>query len=295
MSKYTIKQFRKDFPNDEACLASIMELKFGGTHILCPACGVVDAQFHPLKNRRAYCCQECGHAIYPCANTIFHKSRTKLTDWFLAMHMLTNSKHGTSAKELQRLTGVTYKCAWRMLHELRKLMASADYSGPLSGHVEVDETQFGGRQKRHDAAWKGSNKTIIMGMTERDGGKMRSGVVTDIYGATLQDAVLQNVTKGSKVSTDELRSYRGLGMHYEHRAVNHSEKEWTHGEHHTNTIESHWGHFKRSVKGTHTSVSKRHLWKYVAEFNYRKNFRYSQQFMFDRLFSAVALPRPEAG
>ena len=45
-------------------------------------------------------------------------------------------------KEVQRQLGVTYKCAWRMCHELRKLMAADqdNWGGPLNGHVEIDET-----------------------------------------------------------------------------------------------------------------------------------------------------------
>ena len=38
---------------------------------------------------------------------------------------------GVAAKEIERQLDVTYKCAWRMCHELRKLMASAAYQGPL--------------------------------------------------------------------------------------------------------------------------------------------------------------------
>ena len=60
---------------------------------------------------------------------------------------------------------------------------------------------------------------------------------------------------------------------------------------HTNTIEGHWGHFKRAVRGTHVHISAKHMWKYVAEFTYRRNYRHSHQFMFDRLVAAFALPR----
>src|ERR1700747_1283391 len=125
--KYTFKQFSKDLPDDSACLEALMKVKFGGTQFDCQGCGVVGAQFHAMTKRRAYACQECGHHIYPCADTIFHKSRTKLTVWFFAMYLMTSTRHGVAAKEIERQTGVTYKCAWRICHELRKLMASADY------------------------------------------------------------------------------------------------------------------------------------------------------------------------
>lgn len=290
MARYTNKQFHAEFPNDAACLERVMQVRYDGTELTCPGCGTVEAKFHPLTKRRAYACQECGFHIYPCAESIFHKSCTPLTSWFLAMFLLTNTRHGVSAKELQRQTGHTYKCCWRMLHELRKLMSVADFGGMLTGHVEVDETQYGGKQKRQDKEREGTNKSIVMGMVERNG-KMIAGPVDDTYAATLQHAVLDNVEPGSILSTDELHAYVPLVRFYKHGTVKHGKGEYVKGIHHTNTIEAHWGLFKRSIKGTHNNVSAKHLWKYVNEFSYRQNFRRSQLGMFTRLVSAFGLPR----
>src|SRR5258708_38672096 len=99
---------------------------------------------------------------------LFHKSRTNLTKWFFAMYLMTSTRHGVAAKEIQRQLGVTYKCAWRMCHELRKLMASADDkwgAGPMSVHVEIYET-FVGAVRR---AAEPENKAIVFGMLLRDG------------------------------------------------------------------------------------------------------------------------------
>jgi transposase len=113
------------------------------------------------------------------AGAIFHKSRTKLSVWFFVMYLMTSTRHGVAAKEIQRQCGMTYKCAWRICHELRKLMATADANrgGPLSGHVEIDETILGGRRPR---ARKWENKTVVMGLVER-GGKIVAGPVPDHY------------------------------------------------------------------------------------------------------------------
>ena len=292
--KYTRKQFDAEFPNDDVCLARLMEVQYGGTEITCPGCGVEKAQFHPMSTRKAYACQECGHHIYPCAGTIFHKSRTPLTLWFFAMYLMTSTRSGVAAKELERALGVTYKTAWRMAHELRKLMASADHAGPLGGegkHVEMDETYYGGRQKRSVQRKKGTNKTIIFGMAERDG-MLRAGPIRTNWLDTIEPIVRENVKPGTTVSTDEHGGYNDLhllGM--KHGTVAHSKHEYVRGIHHTNTIESHWGHFKRSVSGTHVTVSQKHLWKYIAEFTYRRNYRESHTMMFNRLVSAFALPK----
>src|ERR1044071_8088148 len=110
MAEYTFKEFQTDFPDDAACLAAVMKAQCGDTRLDCPGCGC-NAQSHATTNRRAYACQECGHHIYPCADTIFHKSRTKLTHWFFAMYLMTSTRHGVAAKELERQIGCTYKTA----------------------------------------------------------------------------------------------------------------------------------------------------------------------------------------
>jgi len=301
---HTFKQFSAIYPTDAHCLAKLMEVNYGGTEITCPGCGA-DSKFHPLAKRRAYVCQLCGYHIYPCAGTIFHKSRTNLTKWFFAMYLMTSTRHGVAAKEIERQLGVTYKCAWRMCHELRKLMASADYGAPLGGdgkHVEIDETVMGGYQSNRARRSKGSNKSLVFGMVERDG-MMRAGPVPNLSADTLESIVRGHVKEGSKISADEWDSYNDLTHGFDLERVNHSKKEYVRRIHywdangvrtekiHTNTIEGHWGHFKRAVLGTHVHISARHMWKYVAEFTYRRNYRHSHRAMFDRLVAAFALPR----
>jgi len=284
--QYTFKQFQTEYPDDAACLEAIMKVQFGGTKIVCPACKV-EAQFHAMTKRRAYACQNCGHHIYPCAGTIFHKSRTKLTHWFFAMYLMTSTRHGVAAKELERQIGVTYKTAWRMAHELRKLMASADIGGPLSGHIEIDETLVGGRGSRDYMA----NKTSVFGMLERDG-RILAGPIPNRKSLVLEKTIEHNIQPGSTISTDEWVGYTNLGpMGYEHGTVNHSVEQWVDGIHHTNSIEGHWSQLKRSIRGTHIHVSRKHLWKYVSEFSYRRNWRASHSAMYNRLVVSLSLPR----
>lgn len=295
--RYTFKQFQSEFPNDAACLERVLTIRFGGTEIDCQKCGVVKAKHHPMNKRRGFACQECGNHIFPCAGTIFEKSSTPLTTWFFAMYLMTSTRHGVAAKEVQRQTGVTYKTAWRICHELRKLMASADYRGMLGNEetvVEIDETYVGGVQKNRkikNAKNKLVNKSIVFGMVERDGGKVRTGVIENTHAPTMQRIVYDNVNPETTISTDEHRSYLGLRKHYKHGVVKHGMGEYVRGEHHVNTMEGHWSHLKRSIKGTHISVSGKHLWKYVAEFNFRRNFRVSHYAMFTRLISAFGQPR----
>lgn len=96
---------------------------------------------HKMRTRKSYSCELCGHHVHPTAGTIFHKSSTPLTLWFEAIFLMTATRAGISAKQLERTLGVTYKTAWRMFHQIRKMMGD-DPDKNLFGEVEVDETYF---------------------------------------------------------------------------------------------------------------------------------------------------------
>lgn len=115
---FTINDFFSRFKDDSSCLDHLMQVRYGES-IDCPKCGK-RGKFSRIKKLPAYQCAWCGHHIHPMSGTPFEHSRTPLQKWFYAMYLFTTSRHGVPAKELQRQLGVTYKCAWRMGHEIRK-------------------------------------------------------------------------------------------------------------------------------------------------------------------------------
>lgn len=284
--KYTFKQFQAQYPNDDACLNAIMLRKYG-EHPTCPGCGIVDAKFFKITGRRAYACQDCGHHVYPCVGTPFEKSSTALTLWFHAMYLMTATRNGVSAKELERQLGVTYKTAWRIGHELRKLMAGKnDSNPPMSGHVEVDETYVGGKAK--GVRGRGAkNKTIVAGVLERDG-NITARVIPNVSRSTLESFIESNVVSGATVSTDELGSYQQINkLGYSHGTVQHGKEQYVNGIHHVNGVEGFWKHLKGAIRSTHIHVSGKHLQKYVGEFSYRYNMRHDPAGMFNQLMVSL--------
>lgn len=289
-TKLNVRDFFKQYPTDEACLEHVMDVRYGRTRT-CQQCAK-ETTFYRLKKRPAYTCAFCGFHIYPCAGTPFERTRTPLQMWFYAIYLFTTTRHGVPAKELQRQLSVTYKTAWRMGHEIRKHMAKIDGDDGLSGDVEMDETYMGGKAHRFSEMQRGrpgadSKKTIIFGMVER-GGDLMTHVVPNAKKDSLFPLVTQHVAKGTVLSTDEWMGYRGLRkLGYSHQTVNHKREQWVNGKAHTNTIEGFWSQFKNSVRGTHKSVSKKHMQKYLGEFEFRFNLRGSvSSSMFDRLIQA---------
>src|ERR1051326_270162 len=165
--RYTVGQFNTEFPNDDACLEYIKEQRWPDGVTECAKCGV-ERKHHRVAGRTAFACQACGNHIYPLAGTVFEKSTTSLKTWFQAMYLMGSTRCGISAKQVQRETGVTYKTAWRMFHQIRKLLAE---DLRLEGYsVEMDETLIGGRRRKR-TQFDPQNKTWVAGIVERHGGK----------------------------------------------------------------------------------------------------------------------------
>jgi transposase-like protein len=294
--KYTFKEFQKQYRNDDTCLDAVLQRRYGNAEA-CPHCGVI-GKLTRIEKRRAYACKEGCH-IYPCAGTIFEHSPTPLTQWFHAIYLMTTTRNGVAAKELQRQLGVTYKCAWRIGHQLRILMAARDKANTpdkLSGHVEIDETYIGGKTRvktkigRRNQGLHLENKTVVMGMVQR-GGAFKGQVVPDGKKPTLLPVVLKNVQPGTMINTDNNSAYDSLKkLGYRHESVNHTMEEWRRGIHHTNRIEGFWSHLKRGISSTHVWVSRKHMQKYVNEFAFRYNNRHQPAEMFARLLAQVSMP-----
>jgi transposase len=288
---FTIQDFFKRFPDDDACLNHLMKLRFGES-MDCPKCGK-HGKFSRISKMPAFQCAWCGHHIHPMVGTPFERSHTPLQKWFYAIYLFTTTRHGVPAKELQRQLGVTYKTAWRMGHEIRKYMGNVDGDNGLSGYVEADEAYMGGKPKArnnsgfHKFGYHRGPKTIVFGMVER-GGDIITRVVSNTRKKTLLPIIEEYVAKGTVMNTDEMSSYIALAKQgYVHESVDHRHREYVRGTTHTNTIEGFWSHFKNSVRGTHKSISPKHMMNYLHEFEFRFNLRRNVSgSMFDRLILA---------
>ena len=227
MKAITLRQFFKQFPDDEICLEHLFNARFGKDHE-CQKCERA-GKWHRIKAERAYSCQWCGNHLHPTVGTPFERSRTPLQLWFYAIYLFTTTRHGVSGMELKRQLGVTYKCAYRMGQQIREHMARVDGEKPLSGIVEIDETLVGG--KRPGPRGRGAEgKTVVFGMMQRDGDVMTK-VVPNVRKKTLHPIIKQNVEADSTVHTDELNSYKGLDKAgYEHNTVSHGAGEYVNGD-----------------------------------------------------------------
>lgn len=290
-------EFLADFPDDAACLEHLWRTRHAadGEHAHCPrcACERVFKRYATKQQRQSWTCTGCGHHLHPTAGTIFHRSSTSLRLWFHAMYLMTSTRCGISAKQLERELGVHYKTAWRMFNRIRNELM-ADNGAMLDGDVEVDETSWGGKPRRKlknrkEVAQFREAKTTVLGMVER-GGKVRLRVIESRRGEPLSRAVRANVRPDAIIFTDDWWSYKPLAKEYaDHRVINHSAGVYVEGDVYTNTIEGFFGNLKTGMRGTYKKVSKKWLQSYLDEYAWRHNNRHNpQRSMFHALVKEAA-------
>jgi transposase len=295
--RYTVRDFDKEFPNDDACLDYLMEQRWPGRVTQCAKCGV-ERKHYRIKGRTAYSCDHCGTQIYPLAGTIMEKTTTPLKIWFYAMYLMGSTRCGISAKQIQRECGVTYKTAWRMFKQIRSMLSEGDdvkLEGPT---VEVDETYMGGVRKGATGRPPGydAKKTPVVAIVQRRG-KVIAKAIPEVDSWNLTGLIKKHVTAGSTVYTDELAAYNkvrflrtddGIPLQYRHRRIKHSDGVYVKGDIHTNTVEGLWSLIKNGIRGVYHSVSPDYLQTYLDEFTFRYNRRHDGNQQFRAILKRVA-------
>lgn len=268
------------FPNGLAAAEYLETLRWPNGPV-CPHCGESERKPYRLKSktRRLWKCAACRKQYTVTVGSIFESSHIPLHKWVIAFHLLCASKKGMSSHQLHRMLGITYKSAWFMTHRIRLAMEQSPFQERLRGVVEADETYIGGDEQKRKKADKrgkqgrGTDKAPVLALVQR-GGTVRSFHVADVTGATLKGAIRRNVAVSARIMTDQWRGYGRLGEEFaDHQVVNHSHGEYVRGEAHTNTAENYFSILQRGIDGVYHHVSKAHLGRYLAEFDFRYNNR----------------------
>lgn len=231
--------------------------------VTCPHCGAIGDHYKlEGKSHRPglWKCKDCREQFSVTVGTVFESSKIKLHIWLQACHMMSASKKGVSAKQLERMLGVTYKTAWFMAHRIREAMTT-EPTRTLGGSnpVEVDETYWGNNGKQAEGARGGDHKMKIVSLVERNGEK-RSFHVANVDAKTLRPIMTEQIAKRARVMTDEAKVYTKIGKEFlSHETVNHSVEEYARGDVTTNSAESSFALLKRGLIGTFHSVSEQHL------------------------------------
>lgn len=243
------------------------------------------------SQRRVWKCADCRKQFSVITNTIFHGTKVSLHIWLFVIFEMCANKNGIAAREIERKYDVTPKTAWFMTQRIREAMKKEPLAGMLSGTIIADETHIGGKPKnKHRQGTHGkkkygpgkgagaggnANKTVVLSLLDKATGEVRSKVIPDVTGATLADELEAQIDMANThLHTDGATGYRQVGKQFaSHEYVDHSTYEYVRGDVTTNHVEGFFSQLKRSLDGTHHHVSRKHLHRYLAEFDYRYSSR----------------------
>lgn len=275
-SNLNAPQFR-----DEAAAYAYVEAQLWPNGPTCPHCGncaqdritLLHGKSTRIGTRK---CKECRKPFTVKVGTIFEDSHAPMTHWLQAIYLMCSSKKGISTRQIQRMLGGSMKTAWHMAHRIRLAMAPATDAGPLGGEgviVEADETYLAKSPKTRKPEGLPRNARPapqVFSLIER-GGNVRSMYLDD---KNIRGALAKHLDERSKLVTDGAQTYKFvMPTPEQHESVDHSKYEWKRGDAHTNTLEGFFSIFKRGLVGVYQHMDKKHLDRYLAEFDFRMNTR----------------------
>jgi transposase-like protein len=255
----------------------------GGTERIYPLVGVRSGKSkknpegavrHGLKK-----CGQCRGQFTVRIGTIFEESKLPLTKWLQAIFLMTASKKGVSSHQLHRTLEVTYKTAWFLSHRVREAMRTGELApfGEDGGAVEADETFIGIEPGEPKAKRGGNHKMKVLTLVDRSTGRAKSTVLDFISAKAIGEIVVANLSREAILMTDEARHCMKLGEQFVgHGHTNHAAGEYVsrfNPHVHSNTVEGFFSIFKRGMRGVYQHASKKHLHRYLAEFDFRYSNR----------------------
>src|SRR3972149_6775086 len=139
----SMPEFMNLYGTDAQCEAALAAARWPDGFV-CPKCSGPASSSFRREGRLYWQCAHCRHQCSVISGTIFESTKLPLTRWFLAMHLLTQSKNNVSALELKRHLGVCYKSASLMKHKFREGVLKRGRPRQLEGRVESDDACLGG-------------------------------------------------------------------------------------------------------------------------------------------------------
>jgi transposase-like protein len=267
-------QLLEQFPDNEACRRHLVQIRWP-EGVKCPRCGCDGVS--ELKARKQWTCLECRYRFSATAGTIFHKTHIGLRKWFIAIFIVLNAKKSLSSLQLKRELKISQECCWHMVHRIREAMRE-NGADLFQGVVQMDEHYSGGlprpEEKGKVKAGRGTDRPVVIGAAEVSTGRIRTKHVPNAKKETIQEMAAKWLdVPNVDLQTDQFRSYTVLGrMCKSHEIVDH--RIWyTRGSISTNRCENAWSLLARAMMGSFHHVSKKHLHRYLSEFDSRFNSR----------------------
>lgn len=297
----SLTQLLAAFPTEQSVIDHLEFIRWNG-NVVSPFDPT--SKVYKCKNNR-YRCLNTKKYFNVRTASIYENSKIPLQTWMQAIYLFTISKRGISSYTMAEQLGITQKSAWFLLSRIRYAMDHPSFMEQLSGEIESDETFVGGKNKNrhHDKKVEKAqgrsfkDKTPLLGLVERSEytiverpnknnplktvkekkyskfSRVKCHVVSSTGAPVIEPKILQTVSLGSSLFTDEWHGYKNMSVYYEHEITDHSKGQYVNGDASTNRCENFWSQLKRSIIGQYFRVSRKHLQLYAEEMSFRFNFR----------------------
>lgn len=277
----SVQTFLRLLRDERTAYAHLRWRRWGGRARWCPRC-----EARPVYRLGAgrYRCRQCGYTFGDFTGTWFGQSRVAWRTWLWLLKLF---ELEVTARQAAQQTGVSYPTALRVYTAIRRAILAQEAPALLRHEVEADESYFGG-QRRGVRGRGGLGKIPVFGVLERHG-QVVVQVVPNVSQATLLDATVKLVKRGTLVYTDQYAGYDTLTCcGYRHLKVQHG-RQFSRGKVHINGLEGFWSYAKGKL-ARHHGVAPHRFPLYLYEMQFRYNHR--QADLFDLLLSAVMKPVP---
>jgi len=295
----SLRAFQERYGTEAKCEAAVRQWRWPSGFV-CPRCG--GREHTIVGSRDLYNCHGCRKQTSLKANTIFQRTLLPLTTWFLGMYLLTQSKNSISGLELARQLGVRPDTAALMRHKLMSVMADEEASRKLDGRVEMDDAVLGGERHEMDGGKRGRggpNKTpFVVAVATTDAGhpqRLLLHVVERHDSDAIEAMAHAHLAPTARVVSDGLGCFRAVARAgCTHEPIVAARTGWSEKIPAFRWVNTVLGNLKTAIVGTMKHVAKRHVARYLAEFQFRFNRRFDLPSLFDDLAmsASAAAPRP---
>jgi transposase len=277
----SVQTFLRLLRQERTAYAHLRWRRWGGRGRWCPRCAA--RPVYRLGEGR-YRCRQCGYTFGDFTGTWFGQSRVAWRTWLWLLKLF---ELEVTAWQAARQTGVSYPTALRVYTAIRRAILAEEEPELLRREVEADESYFGGH--RRGVRGRGAlGKIPVFGVLERRGHVVVQ-VVPNVSQATLLDATVKIVKRGTLVYTDKYAGYDTLTFcGYRHLKVDHGRR-FSRGKVHINGLEGFWSYAKGKL-AKHHGVAPHRFPLYLYEMQFRYSHRHAD--LFDLLLSAVLKPVP---
>ena len=286
-------EFERRYGSEAACREALSRWRWPNG-FECPACG--ERRHCEVTSRRLFQCTACRRQTSLIAGTIFAAAKLPLRTWFRAIHHLTQTKQGISSIELGRRLGVTQTAAWTIEHKLAQVMLERDADAQLTGRVELDDAYLGGERSGGKRGRGSPGKTPFVAAVEttEEGKPVRLKLrrVTSFCGRAISGFARRSLAPDCEVVGDGLACFAAVAeAGCRHEVVKTGSGATAARAPAFKRVNTALGNIKAAITGTYRSISRKHVPRYLAGFEYRFNRRYGLAAMMPRLgWAALRTP-----